>query len=230
MKIMNTVAIDEVGRGPLAGPLTLGGVKVSHVNKRKVEKMLLEYGVTDSKKLTAGKREVYAHEIMRLKREGLLAYVTVSISPADIDKKGMSWCIKKALRTVLRRLEAQPDIDMILLDGSLYAPPEFVSQETIIKGDEKEVLIGAASILAKVKRDRYMEKIAKDDKYAQYGFEVHKGYGTKKHMEAIGKHGCSSQHRRSFCRNISLSNFYRKLLQKRLFTVYSFPLCHHECE
>jgi len=84
----------------------------------------------------------------------------------------------------------------VLLDGGLKAHPIFTNQETIIKGDEKEILIALASVMAKVARDREMEKLG--EKYPHYGFETHKGYGTKKHYAAIRKHGFCPEHRRSF--------------------------------
>ena len=89
-----------------------------------------------------------------------------------------------------------PQTCLVLLDGGLKAPREFIYQKTIIKGDEKELSISLASIAAKVTRDAYMTKLAK--KYPAYGFEIHKGYGTKKHREAIKKHGPSEVHRMSF--------------------------------
>ena len=92
----------------------------------------------------------------------------------------------------------------MLLDGLLYAPAEFVHQETIVKGDAKERVIGLASIMAKVTRDRYMEKVAKKSVYALYDFARHKGYGTLAHRTAIAKHGLSPEHRVSYCKNIKL--------------------------
>jgi ribonuclease HII len=90
----------------------------------------------------------------------------------------------------------------VLLDGGLRAPNEFTYQETIIKGDQKEKVIGLASILAKVTRDRYMDRLGKRPEYQKYGFTVHKGYGTKDHRQAIQKHGCTDIHRVTYCKNI----------------------------
>ena len=87
-----------------------------------------------------------------------------------------------------------------MLDGSLYAPEKYKNQQTIIKGDEKIPIISAASVVAKVYRDNMMKKM--HEKYPQYGFDAHKGYGTVAHIAAIKKHGLSAIHRRSFCRNI----------------------------
>lgn len=93
---------------------------------------------------------------------------------------------------------------MVKLDGSLRAPAEYVHQETIIKGDSTEKVIGLASIMAKVTRDRYMIKVANDPRFTVYDFARHKGYGTKSHREAIAQNGLSTLHRASYCRNISI--------------------------
>ncbi len=96
-----------------------------------------------------------------------------------------------------------PGSVMVKLDGGLKAPSEWIHQETIIKGDAKERVIGLASIMAKVTRDRYMEKLARKPQYAQYNFAQHKGYGTLAHRTAISEYGLSREHRASFCKNIS---------------------------
>jgi len=93
-------------------------------------------------------------------------------------------------------LKINPKKCKVLLDGGLKAPEEYIDQKTIIKGDEKKMIIALASIYAKVMRDRKMVKFGKE--YPEYGFEIHKGYGTKKHYEAIGKYGLSNIHRRSY--------------------------------
>src|SRR5690606_35077025 len=95
-----------------------------------------------------------------------------------------------------------PEECEVLLDGSLKAPANFLNQKTIIKGDSLEPVIGLASILAKVTRDRHMERIGKRSELAPYCLNVHKGYGTKLHREMIKLHGLSAIHRQSFCRNI----------------------------
>jgi ribonuclease HII len=202
MNIQQIIGIDEVGRGPLAGPVTIGAFAVLQKNKKQVEKALKKMGITDSKKLSEQRREEYVKQLFECKKSGECEYVTVSVSAKQIDKKGISWCLKSAIKMALKRLEANTKTTHILLDGSLYAPKEFEQQITIIKGDQKEVLIGAASIIAKVKRDTYMKKLSDKKAYESYGFDVHKGYGTKKHREAIQKFGVSSEHRRSFCGNI----------------------------
>jgi ribonuclease HII len=127
--------------------------------------------------------------------------VVKSVSAASIDSKGIAPAIRRAIAAGISDLECDPADTFIKLDGSLRAPAEF-TQETIIKGDDKEQVIGLASIMAKVTRDRYM--VQQDAKYPQYGFAQHKGYGTKAHIEAIAKYGFSPIHRRSYCKNVQM--------------------------
>ncbi len=189
------VGIDEVGRGPLAGPLTLCFVCISSDKYKilKKNKNLPKLG-KDSKKLNSKLREKYSKYLKELP----IKYSIVSISNKEIDKKGIFFCIKKAIKKGLDNLNLDPKNTQILLDGGLKAPDEFIFQKTIIKGDEKEKIIAWASILAKVERDKFMIKISK--KFPHYFFEINKGYGTKIHREAILKHGMSELHRKSFCR------------------------------
>ncbi len=186
MKNPFIVGIDEVGRGPLAGPITLAYVACSIRNYKKNFKK-----IRDSKKLSLRKREEW---FQHLKDHPNLEFGVASVGPATIDKKGISKAVKIAIKRLVSKLKFKPK--MILLDGSLYAPPEF-TQKTIIKGDEKNPIIAAASIMAKVTRDRKMVRLAKV--YPKYGFEIHKGYGTKLHMKLVRRHGLSKIHRRSFC-------------------------------
>ena len=113
-----------------------------------------------------------------------------------IDQKGITHAIRLSIKRCLKRCKVDPRVTRVLLDGSLKAPEEFMYQETIIKGDQKEKVISLASIMAKVTRDQWMKKEAL--KYPEYGFEIHKGYGTKKHRENIKKKGLSPIHRKSF--------------------------------
>jgi ribonuclease HII len=177
-----TIGIDEVGRGPIAGPVTVCACMISSGIAKKYK------GIKDSKKLLEKKRE----EIFSIIKDKV-QYKVTSISAKEIDKKGISFCIKKALA---KSISIFPTDTQVLLDGGLKAPPEFKKQKTIIKGDEKEVCIALASIIAKVTRDRYMRKMAK--KYPIYGFEGHKGYGTRAHYIAIENGGKSPLHRVSF--------------------------------
>ncbi len=189
------IGIDEAGRGPLAGPVAVGAVLIP--TDFAIEQLS---GVRDSKQLSEKKREEWYERLLELEQKTDLR-VAVSFSPASlIDKKGIVPAIRSALLLCLEKLEAKPHECRIVLDGSLYAPEAFVHQETIIRGDQTEPLISAASIAAKVLRDRYM--IAAAEKYPGYGFEIHKGYGTAMHRNTITTLGPSPLHRTSFCKNI----------------------------
>ena len=131
-----------------------------------------------------------------------MPFAVSSVSNVLIDMFGISAATRLAVGRCLKKLAMDYGLrtmdSKILLDGSLYAPKTYENQETIIKGDEKIPIIAVASIIAKVKRDRAMVRLHK--KFPQYGFAVHKGYGTKFHQKAIKTHGLCSIHRRSFCR------------------------------
>ncbi len=129
-----------------------------------------------------------------MKNHPRLEYGVTSVGNRAIDEKGISRAIKIGIKRLLSRLSAKPK--MILLDGSLFAPSEY-PQKTIIRGDEKIPIIAAASIIAKVTRDRKMVRLAK--KFPEYGFHIHKGYGTKLHCKLVKKYGLCDIHRRSFC-------------------------------
>jgi len=190
------VGVDEAGRGPLAGPVTVGLVKIPADFD-----WALVPGVRDSKKISEKKREVIYKLVLELYVAKKLSYVVKSVSAASIDSKGIAPAIRRAIAAGISDLECDPADTFIKLDGSLRAPVEF-TQETIIKGDDKEQVIGLASIMAKVTRDRYM--VQQDAQYPKYGFAAHKGYGTKSHMAAIASHGFTPIHRRSYCKNIKL--------------------------
>jgi ribonuclease HII len=185
------IGIDEVGRGPLAGPVTICVCKV-HVSFN----FKHFRGIKDSKQLTPEKREKWFLKISDLKEKGELDFAFSSVSAAEIDTIGIVPAIKKAMKESLDALNPDPATTRILLDGALKAPREFILQETIIKGDEKIPVISAASIVAKVMRDRYMKEQA--SVYPGYGFENHKGYGTDEHCENIRKLGLTPLHRKSF--------------------------------
>lgn len=187
------VGIDEVGRGPLAGPVAVCAfIMPVNFNAK-------EFGIIkDSKKLKPQKREEIFARLKELKKEGKVNYSVCYESAKRIDKIGISKAIKNCLNKALKNIKAKPNECLILLDGGLKAPEEYINQKTIIKGDEKERAIAFASIAAKVSRDALMCKLAK--KYKSYSFEIHKGYGTQKHCEAIGKYGLSLEHRKCFCK------------------------------
>jgi ribonuclease HII len=202
-KPTHIVGIDEAGRGPLAGPVAVGAALLPVG----FDWRLLP-GVNDSKKLSAKKRDSIYEAAGVLQKAGKLDYQVVLVGAQKIDSHGISPAIKAALLKCLHKLEGRHasvifslEVD-IKLDGGLKAPREYQRQQTIIKGDSLELSIGLASIMAKVTRDRYMEKIAQKSAYQAYDFAQHKGYGTKAHRAAISQYGPCSEHRRSFCQNI----------------------------
>lgn len=215
MKQKWLIGIDEAGRGPLAGPVSVGVVLIPH----NFDWNMIP-GVNDSKKLSEKKRESIFERALELVAVGKLGYSVQMPSAKEIDRGGIAPAIRTAMARGLNEVMSQklpraalgkstklslvPDDVRVLLDGSLYAPVEFLFQETIIKGDAKEGVIGLASIMAKVTRDRYMQKIATKTAYVAYDFARHKGYGTLVHRTAIAKYGLSPEHRASYCKNIKL--------------------------
>jgi len=194
-QLTHLIGIDEVGRGPIAGPVAVGACGVAIKDLKKIQKIFK--GVKESKQLSEKQREEWFAKIQEVARVGLATYAVTFQSEKIIDTKGLSFAIKKALHVSLMKVgKGSPRQIKVLLDGGLKAPVEFTNQKTIIKGDEKEMVIALASICAKVLRDRKMNALAK--KYPKYGFELHKGYGTKKHYGAIRKYGVLGIHRKSF--------------------------------
>jgi ribonuclease HII len=194
-KVDYIIGIDEAGRGPLAGPVAIGlcvvpvGFDFSIFNNLK-----------DSKKLSEKRREEVFSQMKVLQKEKKLNFGVALVSNNIIDDRGISFAINSGIEGLLKKVKIDTKSVRVLLDGGLKAPQEYTNQETIIKGDEKEAVISLASICAKVMRDHHMTKLALE--YPEYGFDIHKGYGTKKHIEVIKKYGLSIVHRRSFCGNI----------------------------
>lgn len=193
MHMQYQIGIDEAGRGPLAGPVAVGAVFTRADFDFSVFKNL-----KDSKKLSENRRKEIFLQIKKLAKEGALKYSVALVLNDTIDKKGISYAIKAGIEGVLSKIAPDPKNTKIFLDGSLKASENF-SQETIIKGDEKISVISLASIVAKVTRDEYMQKIAKE--IPNYDFEIHKGYGTSSHIKILKKSGPSKIHRLSFCKN-----------------------------
>jgi len=226
------IGIDEAGRGPLAGPVSVGTFAIKLNSKEKFiiakrEALKQFRGVKDSKQLSEKQREEWLAKIKVVSNSKKFTknlknshevFWAVSFSGAKtIDEKGLSYSIRSALNRSLKKLELSisrksedikgassrfflPLHSLVLLDGSLYAPERYINQKTIIDGDAKEPIIALASICAKVLRDKKMKNFAK--KYPHYGFEIHKGYGTKSHYVAIKKYGISQIHRKSFLKKI----------------------------
>ncbi len=193
------LGVDEAGRGPLAGPVSVGVVIATQGFDIREEFP----GINDSKKLSEKKREVLYALLQNYVTIGILRYKVIFKSAEDIDTRGIVVVIKEAVWEGVRSLisnsstvELRGSEYRVLLDGSLSAPPEYM-QETIVHGDSLEPIISLASIVAKVERDHLMCVLALQ--YPNYGFEVHKGYGTKRHIDAIQQHGLSAVHRTTFC-------------------------------
>lgn len=185
------VGIDEVGRGPIAGPVSVCVCMMTRTHYSRMQWKRL----TDSKKMTPKARMVWAKEAEHLRVRGVLKYSVISVSAEMIDKKGISHALRSCIRRGLTILSVDPKNTTVLLDGSLYAPEGFI-QKTIIKGDQKEPIISLASVIAKVTRDAYMMRLHKT--YPLYGWAQNKGYGTKKHYEALTRYGRTPLHRKTF--------------------------------
>lgn len=180
--------VDEAGRGPLAGPVCAAAV------------ILPEHleipGLNDSKKLTDKKRR----ELFPIIKEQAIAYGIAFASEAEIDEINILQATFLAMQRAIDQLEGKANF--ALIDGN--REKDFgLPVMTVVKGDSRSANIAAASVLAKVTRDMYMEELA--EKYPEYGFEIHKGYGTKAHYAALTEHGASPVHRQSF-----LKKFYEK--------------------
>lgn len=187
------IGIDEAGRAPLAGPVAVGAAMV-----RPGFDWATISGVRDSKKMTAEARARIFKHMWRLRSEGILAYSVAFSPPSMIDEEGITSAVRTAISDVLRKLKANPKECSIFLDGLLSAPPEFKRQHTIIGGDDILPLISLAAIAAKITRDRLMVRLSRS--YPEYGFESHKGYGTRRHWEALDKFGLCEIHRRTYCK------------------------------
>lgn len=194
-KISRIVGIDEAGRGPLAGPVAVGVVIVPAPFDWSILPL-----VNDSKQLREEIREVLFEQTKKLAEAGQLQFTVSMVSAPVIDRIGIVKAVERSIARGLKKLDPDPLTTHVKLDGLLKAPRDFVYQETIVKGDAKEKVIGLASILAKVTRDRYMVKMAK--KYPQYLFDAHKGYGTKKHIVQLKNNGLCVLHRRSYVKNM----------------------------
>ena len=181
------VGIDEAGRGPLAGPVCAGAVILNGQSP-------LSPLVRDSKKMTEKQREKAYDFILG----NSLAFGVYMVDSAVIDEIGIQEAVRIAMEKALEELESMLGrrAQYLIVDGTNVESIEGYSMEKIKAGDSKHYSISAASILAKVTRDRYMKEISK--KYPVYGFEKHVGYGTKMHIEAINKYGICPIHRKSF--------------------------------
>ena len=177
--------IDEAGRGPLAGPVVVAGVIMP-------KDSMIE-GVNDSKKVSEKKRE----KLYDLILEEAISYAVAIIGQDVIDEINILNATKQGVTKVVEELDVKPNL--ILVDALTHINTKGIPYDSIIKGDAKCYNIAAASIIAKVTRDRIMREW--DEIYPQYGFINHKGYGTAKHIEAIKEYGPCPIHRRTFIKN-----------------------------
>ncbi len=184
-EIQKICGIDEAGRGPLAGPVVIAGVIMP-------PNSMIE-GVNDSKKVSEKKRE----KLYDLILEEAISYSVAIIGEDVIDEINILRATKQGVTKVVEDLEIKPDF--ILVDALTQIDTKKIPYYSIIKGDAKCYSIAAASIIAKVTRDRIMRQW--EDVYPQYGFATHKGYGTARHIAAIKEYGLCPIHRRSFTKN-----------------------------
>jgi ribonuclease HII len=177
--------IDEAGRGPLAGPVVAACCVLDPMKR--------VLGVDDSKKLSPARRE----ELYELLLSACLDYCIVEVDAEEIDRINILNATKKAMKLAVEGMKTRPDV---LLIDAVDLKGTGIPVQPIIRGDSLSVSIAAASILAKVHRDRKMEEF--DRVYPQYGFARHKGYGTPEHYAALREHGLSVLHRRTFTRDL----------------------------
>ena len=186
-QIQYICGIDEAGRGPLAGPVVVAAVVLP-------KDSFIE-GVNDSKKISEKKREKVYEQII----QEAISYGVGIVDEKGIDQINILNATKLALTTAIKSLEVKPDL--ILVDALNNIDTCGIPYKSIIKGDAKEYSIAAASIIAKVTRDRIMKQW--DEIYPEYGFEKHKGYGTAAHIQVIKEKGPCPIHRRSFIKNFT---------------------------
>ena len=178
--------VDEVGRGPLAGPVVCAAVIMP------LDEQTLVVGVDDSKKLSIKKREELAEKI----KATALAYTIVEIDEKQIDEMNILQATRLGMKRAIEQLVITPDV--VLTDGNMTLDVK-TPQRSVVHGDALSYSIGAASIIAKVHRDALMDKYAEE--YPHYGFEKNKGYGTAAHIQGIKEHGLCPIHRRTFTKN-----------------------------
>lgn len=185
MGLKYVAGIDEAGRGPLAGPVVVACVIMP-------QDSMIE-GINDSKKISESKRE----KLYEIITKEAISYGVGIIYQEEIDEINILQATKKGLHEAIKSMEIKPNV--ILVDALTGIDTMGIPYKSIIKGDAKSYSIGAASIVAKVTRDRIMREW--DKVYPEYGFAGHKGYGTAKHIAAIKKYGLTPIHRKTFCKN-----------------------------
>lgn len=197
------IGVDEVGRGPLAGPVTVCAAVFPGTFSFDKAAKVTDVPLKDSKQLSETRRKIWARYLKSRK----IAYALASIPPQRIDRinirNATNEAVEKAITKLLLRKRFSPADTYICMDGGLAVSDARIIKlglkhkpRSIVRGDAIVPAIAAASILAKVARDRYMERMAK--RYPRYGFEKHKGYGTPEHYRALRRYGPVAAHRRSF--------------------------------
>jgi ribonuclease HII len=203
--------VDEVGRGPLAGPVVACTVLFEQIEKNQIEfehflELLSSFQVTDSKKINEDKRkriienlsiEIIAHQIMNIKisNNSNLKYFIQEISVDEIDNINILNASLKAMKVSFESIIGENGI--LLIDGNKkFSTEKKTNLVTVIKGDSKSLLIGLASIIAKEYRDQLMQNL--DNRFPEYGWKSNAGYGTKAHLDGINKFGITEHHRKSF--------------------------------
>ncbi len=197
------IGIDEVGRGPLAGPVYVCAVAMPQAQYKKMnsgrgmawQKPTM---LKDSKQMTAANRELWHIQARAMEKAGLIKIAVASRAAAMIDRQGIAVCIRACIASNLQMLGLDPKDCIVLLDGGLKAPAQYKNQQTIIRGDDSQKIISLASVVAKVSRDRYMMTLHK--KHPSYMWSSNKGYGTRAHTSVIQKEGITPFHRKSFLR------------------------------
>lgn len=182
--------VDEAGRGPWAGPVVAGAVVIFD---RNLDQFLLE-GLDDSKKLSAKKREALYEALLAAETKGQLKTGIGEASAEEIDRVNILQATFLAMRRAVEALGMTPDY--ALVDGNQTPKPFACAVQTVVKGDARSYSIAAASIMAKVHRDRLMARLAEE--YPFYGFEKNAGYGTALHIAGLKEHGITPQHRKSY--------------------------------
>lgn len=183
---MKVIYVDEVGYGAIAGPVITCAVAIDK-NESKID------GIKDSKKLTREKREIL-YPLLKQNYQHSFG----SASPHTIEKLNIHWARYLAMKRAIEKLLINVESKMVIVDGKFEIPDLSISQQAVIKADDKYWEVGAASILAKVYRDNVMKKLSKINKYSYYGWETNAGYYTPKHKDGIILHGPTSLHRKNF--------------------------------
>ena len=195
MNKISEVGIDEVGKGAVFGPVFSAVVVLTEENKY----ILKQFGVKDSKKLTAKKRKFLFKKILLLSTD----YGIGQSSAREIDKLGIRVATELSMIRALKKLKQKPY--ELIIDGPLLFRPWEGIQKNIVSGDSKFIAISSASIIAKVSRDNLMERL--ENKYSGYLIFKNKGYGTKEHLSIIKKNGITNLHRKSFLKKLNLIKF-----------------------